>query len=368
VVFEALPNGNVNIPGGLNIDGGQAVRSYTSGGGGGARAWKKLFKVTMPGAAGGRRHFYEKIVVGIHTAPDRTLTGFIAIAASTSTTDAYLRGALYYISGPSGVVDVRLGYTGTVSLGTELTIWIEASSYGYIHSFENIKILDEAWTNTDPNMTYFPLRRLLDENGAAITATTASTSPTTGALTVAGGVGIAGAVVAGALNAVGSAKIGGFLIVDNGATISGTLYSANQTNVNELSVVGKAYFSGDTTIIGSLKDSTVRMLDIVSQHARIQTMLNSQLWYYGNYPGSQIFVDFIARVRQCYLWGNQRIAVRGAIGGTAGASGGPLIVSHLSLSTDENSIIFYGVIGNSLGSCTINASTSTSYAVSLMFI
>jgi hypothetical protein len=69
---------------------------------------------------------------------------------------------------------------------------------------------DDPWTTTDPGLTYFPNRRLLDESGAAITAATPSTSPATGALTVAGGAGIAGALNVG--NASSFVRVNGDMI------------------------------------------------------------------------------------------------------------------------------------------------------------
>jgi hypothetical protein len=212
VIFEALPNGSVNA------NGGAVLRAYTSPVATAAKSWKKLFEITFQTYSGDSRFFYIKIISARHDQPERTATSFVEISTRTSGASAFLYGAAYYIIGPRrGSPDLQIGYTGSIAQGATITVWMEISSWGYIVSMEspNLVLSGEGWTTTDPGLTYFSRYRLLDEGGAAITGTAASTSPATGALTVAGGAGIAGM-----LNVGGAAAIAGVLTAGTGGLSS----------------------------------------------------------------------------------------------------------------------------------------------------
>jgi len=96
--------------------------------------------------------------------------------------------------------------------------------------------------------------------GAALVQnTTVATNTTSGALQVAGGVGIVGAVYANNFNGV---SLYAGTIGNTGATLTGTLSTAAQTNITSVGTLGSLTVSGTTNLQGTTNGATINATNL----------------------------------------------------------------------------------------------------------
>jgi hypothetical protein len=120
------------------------------------------------------------------------------------------------------------------------------------------------WTKTPGNSGANSLveRLRVDSAGNVVVfQTTTSTSTTTGALVVNGGVGVAGALYANNFNGV---SLYAGTIGNTGATLTGTLSTAAQTNITSVGTLGSLTVSGTTNLQGTTNGATINATTIQS--------------------------------------------------------------------------------------------------------
>ena len=192
------------------------------------------------------------------------------------------------------------------------------------------------WTKTPGNSGANSLveRLRVDSAGNVVVfQTTTSTSTTTGALVVNGGVGVAGALYANNFNGV---SLYAGTIGNSGATLTGTLSTAAQTNITSIGTLGSLTVSGTTNLQGTTNGATINATSLYAT-----TIGNTATAINGNLiNGSAVYA--------------------GTIGNT-----GTILTGTLSTAAQTN-ITSVGTLTGLVSSANITAQTANVYAANII--
>jgi uncharacterized protein YjlB len=168
------------------------------------KQWRRFCTRTLASSTGSTNNFCYRIVdSGNNGSWPGLIDGVLLLRVRADV----LYGRFYYLTANGAASSsLKIGYTGAITMGSVLNLWVEATGFGALTiaplATTPSDVINEAWTDVDPGLTYITSQNLADASTlGGVTAANFSQDATTVTLKGASN-------VAGVDNNLGQATVG----------------------------------------------------------------------------------------------------------------------------------------------------------------